>query len=130
MTRIRVFSGNYEGAEEFAELAIEVSPRDPHLGLWFYWVGLLRFAQGQYDEAIPWLDKSAVARPDWNISTILKAVCLFHSGNQESGEQLISGSLPRLTFDDCMGSITATHPFAQKEPLERYRDGLHGVGLR
>lgn len=130
MTRIRVFSGNHEGAEEFAELAIEVSPRDPHLGLWLYWIALFHFAQGNYEQAIPFLDQSAAARPDWNISTILKAVCLFHSGDQESGEQLMSGSLPRLTYEDCMGAISATHPFAQQDPIERYRTGLHGVGLR
>jgi TolB-like protein len=53
MTRIRVFSGNYEGAAEFAELAIEVSPRDPHLGLWYYWIALLHFATEQYNKAMP-----------------------------------------------------------------------------
>jgi tetratricopeptide (TPR) repeat protein len=130
MTRIRVFSGNYSGAAEFAELAIEVSPRDPHLGLWYYWIALLFFAQRRYEEAIIWLDKSAAVRPDWNISTILKAVCLFHAGHQVQGEGLLQDTLPELTFDDCMRSIKATHPFAQADPLERYSAGLRGVGLR
>ena len=129
MTRIRVFSGNYVGAAEFAELAIEVSPRDPHLGLWFYWIALLFFAQNQYEEAIPWLNKSTAARPDWNVSTILKSVCLFHSGQQRQGQELLQETLPELSFDDCMRSITATHPFAQPDPLARYSEGLRGVGL-
>ncbi|MFN3237010.1 MAG: tetratricopeptide repeat protein [Pseudomonadales bacterium] len=129
MTRIRVFSGNYAGAAEFAELAIEVSPRDPHLGLWCYWIGLLYFAEKDYQAAIPWLNKSAVARPDWNISIILKAVCLYHAGNQTDGEVLLKSTLPELTLKACLRSISATHPFADPEPLARYTAGLHGVGL-
>lgn len=129
MTRIRVFSGNYENAAEFAELAIEVSPRDPHLGLWHYWLALLCFATEQYEAAIPWLDKSMAARPDWNISIILKAVCLFYAGDQSGGEALLKESAPRLTYDDCMGSISATHPFAEPEPLQRYSEGLRAIGL-
>ena len=130
MTRIRVFLGNYKGAAEFAELAIEVSPRDPHLGLWHYWIALLHFSKADYEEAIPWLEKSAAARPDWNVSTILKAVCLYHGGERENGTALMKEALPQVTYDDCMSTIGDTHPFADPEPIERYGEGLRGVGLR
>lgn len=129
MTRVRVFSGNLEGAGEFAKLAIEVSPCDPHLGLWHYWLALLEFSQKQYQAALPWLDKSAAARPDWKVATILKAVCLYHAGQQSEGTALMRDSLPELTLDDCMRSAAATHPFSHSEPLERYNAGLLGVGL-
>ncbi len=129
MTRVRVFSGNLEGAVEFAELAIELSPRDPHLGLWYYWIALVHFAKKDYKAALPWLDRSAAARPDWNVATILKAVCLFHAGQQAEGEALMKDTLPELTLADCIRSINATHPFAHSEPLERYNIGLQGVGL-
>jgi tetratricopeptide (TPR) repeat protein len=60
--------------------AIEISPRDPELGR-FYWIkGRAYFTLGKYKEAIDWLQKSIQLRtPTWFIrAQLISAYALLH----------------------------------------------------
>ena len=45
------------------EQAIRVSPRDPFIGLEYFWIGVVNLMESRTDKAILWLEKSRTARP-------------------------------------------------------------------
>jgi len=123
MARIKVFSGNTSGAEDFALRAMALSPRDPHFSLWCYWIALYHFVEGRYEEALPWLDKGNTIRPDWLIFKRLKAVCLVYLDKKDLIVQIMSDI--DVVIDETFHKVLkAHHPFAHKEPLQRYILGL------
>jgi adenylate cyclase len=54
-------------AEAFAplQMAIQLSPRDPLLNTWYFYVGHAHTHLGQYDEAIDWCSRSIAMKPFW-----------------------------------------------------------------
>ena len=54
-------------AEAFAplQMAIQLSPRDPLLNTWYFYVGHAHTHLGQYDEAIDWCSRSIAVKPFW-----------------------------------------------------------------
>jgi adenylate cyclase len=62
-TKIRVG----RSAEAFAplQIAIQLSPRDPLLNTWYFYVCHAHTHLGQYDEAIDWCRRSIAVKPFW-----------------------------------------------------------------
>lgn len=62
-TKIRVG----RSAEAFAplQMAIQLSPRDPLLNTWYFYVCHAHTHLGQYDEAIDWCSRSIAVKPFW-----------------------------------------------------------------
>jgi adenylate cyclase len=62
-TKIRVG----RSAEAFAplQMAIQLSPRDPLLNTWYFYVCHAHTHLGQYDEAIDWCRRSIAVKPFW-----------------------------------------------------------------
>jgi TolB-like protein/Flp pilus assembly protein TadD len=54
-------------AEAFAplQLAIQLSPRDPLLNIWYFYMGHAYTHFGRYEEAIEWCRKSIAVKPFW-----------------------------------------------------------------
>lgn len=54
-------------AEAFAtlQMAIQLSPRDPLLSTWYFYIGHAHTHLGQYDEAIDWCRRSIAMQPLW-----------------------------------------------------------------
>jgi len=54
-------------AEAFAplQMAIQLSPRDPLLNTWYFYVCHAHTHLGQYDEAIDWCSRSIAVKPFW-----------------------------------------------------------------
>jgi TolB-like protein len=123
MARIRVFSGNTEGAIQFAERAIEVSPRDPHIGLWHYWIALTHFVERDYTMALPYLEKATAIRPDWIIFNRLKVVCFALLGQIDRASSTLD-DFKVSSAQNFENMLRANHPFIDDEPLDRYLDGL------
>jgi adenylate cyclase len=57
-----ILLGHPDEAPPFVEKAIQLSPRDPSLGIFYWDMGRANFYAGRYREAIPWLRKSIEAR--------------------------------------------------------------------
>ena len=54
-------------ADAFAplQMAIQLSPRDPLLNTWYFYVRHAHTHLGQYDEAIDWCSRSIAVKPFW-----------------------------------------------------------------
>lgn len=50
-------------APPLVEQAIRLSPHDPSIGVFQWFIGRANFFAGRYDQAIPWLGKSVETRP-------------------------------------------------------------------
>ena len=127
MTRVLAFAGKTHGAIAFAQRAIEASPRDQHLGLWYYWIALVHFIDADYEAALPWLGKASAIRPDWPHPHQLRAVCLAWLDRREAAAVALAESGLR-TGEASLVSIRTTHPFRDPRHLERYLDGLRRCG--
>ena len=51
--------------------AMALSPRDPHRWMFFARMGWLHIHLGEYDEALPWMERSAALHPHWTTSMAL-----------------------------------------------------------
>jgi TolB-like protein len=56
--------GNPEQAHPLVEQAIRLSPHDPSIGIFQWFIGRANFFAGRYEKAIPWLRKSVETRPN------------------------------------------------------------------
>lgn len=57
----KFFAGDIEGAIPAQELAIRLSPRDPHLPNWYWRIGMVHLLQSRIDAAILWTEKARTA---------------------------------------------------------------------
>jgi adenylate cyclase len=58
-----MYLGRPEEVRPVIDQAIRLSPRDPSLGIFYWFLGRSAFFMGQYDKAIPWLRRSVEIRP-------------------------------------------------------------------
>ena len=61
--RSKLAIGSIEETIPLQEQAVRLSPRDPHIGVWYYRIGLVHLLQSRTDEAILWLEKARNAGP-------------------------------------------------------------------
>jgi len=57
-------TGSIEEAIPAQELAIRLSPRDPQIWLYYFWIGQAHLLRSRVDEAIAWFEKAHTANPD------------------------------------------------------------------
>jgi len=91
-TKIRVG----RSAEAFAplQMAIQLSPRDPLLNTWYFYVGHAHTHLGQYEEAIDWCHRSIAVKPFWIAYADLAAA--YALTGRESEAQAAVAELRRL----------------------------------
>jgi adenylate cyclase len=79
-----ILIGRPTEAQPLVEQAIRLSPRDPSLGIFYWFIGRANFFAERYDQAIPWLRKSIEVRPTlwYNRLYLASAYAL----NRETGE--------------------------------------------
>jgi TolB-like protein len=46
------------------ERAIRLSPRDPQIWLYYFWIGQVHLLRSRVDEAIPWFERAHTSNPD------------------------------------------------------------------
>jgi TolB-like protein/DNA-binding winged helix-turn-helix (wHTH) protein len=56
--RCKIYLGLLDDGVALEEQAIQLSPRDPFLGVWYFRIGQARLMQSRVDEAISWLEKA------------------------------------------------------------------------
>ena len=57
-------TGSIEEAIPAQERAIRLSPRDPEIWLYYYWIGQTHLLQSCVDDAIFWFEKARSANPE------------------------------------------------------------------
>src|SRR5262245_22181953 len=62
--QVKVFLGRANEAAEYTLKAIQLSPRDPQLALWYYQLALTYIHQERYDEAVEWGRRGVEVNPN------------------------------------------------------------------
>ena len=65
------------------EKAIQLSPRDPAIGIWYWRIGVVHLLQSRTDEAVRWLEKGCAATPGIPLHHAWLAAALALDGEYE-----------------------------------------------
>ena len=122
-------AGDYSGALEQFEAAMNLSPRDIHVATWYNYLGVAAFVAGRDGEAAEWAMKTVQANPAFPAGYRTLAASL---GNLEQLPEAIAAreKLQALLPDLTIAQLRESLPYF-KDPamLEHYLDGLRNAGL-
>jgi TolB-like protein len=127
----RFATGSIEEAIPAQERAIRLSPRDPKLWLYCYWIGQVHLLQSRVDEAILWFEKARGANPDHSLPHAYLASAYSLKGETERGVAELAYAR-KLASDDRYASITrlrAVGPFGAS-PIRALFETTYFLGLR
>jgi adenylate cyclase len=92
-------------------------------------MGLAHFAEGRYEEAASWLERSHRRRPDLQITHRALAATYASLGRMEEAQLALQEYL-RLAPGETVSRVRAQFPYVAPDFLERYLDGLRKAGLK
>ncbi len=129
LARISTFMGDTLRGAELADEAMELSPYDPHYGLFIRTKSMGRYLDGDLATALELIDYALIVRPGWFQNHYLKAAILSEMGDQKSAE---------ASFEEGKGMIgaysddafIAGHPFGSDSDMARFATALNQVGGR
>jgi len=127
----KFITGSIEEAIPAQERAIRLSPRDPKIWAYYYWIGQVHLLQSRIDEAILWFEKARSANPEHPLPHAYLASAYGHKG--ESGRAAAElAQARRLAGDDRYSSIArlrAVGPFGGPK-IRALFEATYFVGLR
>ena len=97
-------NGSVEEMIPALEQIIRLSPRDPHIGLWYTRMGLVHLLQSRTDEAIVWLEKGRRAVPTRPFTRCTLAAAYALRGETERAAAEVAET-QRLSRDGRYSSI-------------------------
>jgi TolB-like protein len=115
------------------ERAIRLSPRDPQIGLFYFWIGFAHLLQSRLDEAIVWCERARNATPAHPLfRTLLASAYALKGQTQHAVTELAEAR--RLVGDDRYSSIARLRAVvswgAPKDLVETtYFAGLRKAGV-
>jgi adenylate cyclase len=121
--------GEPEKAPALVRKAIALSPRDPSMGMFYWIIGRAYFFCGAYHEAIPWLEKSVIARPNvwYNRLYLVSAYALQAEDTlREFKTHFFGYSLDRVQSNE---TRNRTDDAKVKKGRAKFHDGLRRAGL-
>jgi adenylate cyclase len=121
-------------AEAFAplQMAIKLSPRDPLLNIWYFYIGHAYTHLGQFDPAIEWCRQSIAVKPFWIAYADLAASYAW-TGRQSEAQAAVA-ELRRMRPDYTVsrwledGNGWSDNPVFLTE-FQRIGEGLRKAGL-
>ncbi|MGH7097012.1 MAG: adenylate/guanylate cyclase domain-containing protein [Stellaceae bacterium] len=130
-----VVLGHPDEAPPLVAKAIELSPRDPSLGIFYWDMGRAHFFAGRYGDAVPWLLKSVEMRPNlwFNRLYLASAYALIHQ-NDKAVETLADSRrrFPRLATLAQVEGYERRSPFTNPVAVAaraRFHKGLLRAGM-
>jgi adenylate cyclase len=100
----KIFAGSIEETIPLVEQAIRLSPRDPHIGVYYQRIGLVHLLQSRIDEAIIWLEKALSANPEHPAAHAYLAGAYALNGETERAAAELAEAR-RLSSDDRFSSL-------------------------
>jgi adenylate cyclase len=96
-----ILRGQAEEAPELLKKAIQLSPRDPDLGLFYWFMGRAYFHMKDYENAIPWLQKSVQERPTtwFNWAHLISAYALTGRLGEPAAQAAVNEYRQRFKAD-------------------------------
>jgi len=125
--QLKVFLGRANEAAEHTLKAIQLSPRDPQLTLWYYQMALTYIHQQRYDEAVEWGRRSVQTNPALRYPYRILAAALALSGRIDEAK-LIAGEMLRRYPKETVSAFLTREPW----PNPSYRGGQNReiMGMR
>jgi TolB-like protein len=124
-------TGSMEEAIPAQEQAIRLSPRDPQIWLYYFWIGQVHLLRSHVDEAIIWFERAHIANPDQPFPhAYLASACGLKGETQRAAAELAQAR--RLSSDDRYSSIArlrAVGPFGGPT-IRALFEATYFVGLR
>jgi adenylate cyclase len=125
-------------APPFLMKAIELSPLDPSIGVFYWNLGRAEFFSSHYEDTIPWLRKAVALRPNlwYNWLYLVSAQSLL--GNDEEARKTLVEFISRRTPEDPKLTLAIVKKLEQATPnnnpvivegREKFHEGLLKAGL-
>ena len=125
--QIKVFLGRANEAAEHTLKAIQLSPRDPQLALWYYQLALTYIHQQRYDEAVEWGRRSVEVNPNLRYPYRILAAALALSGQPDEAK-LVAAEMLRRYPRETISSFLVREPWP--DPVYRQGQNREVMGMR
>ena len=116
--QLKVFLGRADEAAEHTLKAIQLSPLDPQLALWYYQLTLTYIHQRRYEEAVEWGRRSVEINPALRYPYRILAIALALSGRIDEARSVAAEMLRRYP-KETVSAFLAREPW----PNPIYREG-------
>jgi TolB-like protein/DNA-binding winged helix-turn-helix (wHTH) protein len=113
--RLKISTGMIDEAIPLVEQAIRLSPRDPYISVWYYWIAEAHLLQSRTDEAIFWLEKARNANPELSYVHVYLASAYALKGESEYAAAELAEA-HRLVGDDRYASIAGVKAYGYWVP--------------
>jgi adenylate cyclase len=122
---VEVYLDRLEQAKSDAQEAMRLSPRDPRIGLWHFFVGLAEFGQGRYDASVDECHKALDAGLGTPFTYYTLAAALALEGKMEEAKTALAEAR-RLNPNLTVKGVIALPP---PPPIAPLVEGLRKAGL-
>jgi adenylate cyclase len=125
--QIKVFLGRANEAAEPTLKAIQLSPRDPQLALWYYQLALTYLHQQRDEEAVEWARRGVQVNPNVRYTYRILAAALALSGRVDEAKAAATEMLRRYPKETISAFLKrepwpdATYRAGQKREIEGMR---------
>jgi adenylate cyclase len=116
--QLKVFLGRSNEAAEHTLKAIQLSPRDPQLALWYYQLAVTYIHERRDDEALEWARRGMQVNPNVRYVYRILAAALALSGRVEEARGVAMEMLRRYPNESVGAFLTR-----ETWPDPRYREG-------
>ena len=123
-----VFAGQPEQALAVLQQALTLAPQDPHRWGVLFWLGKAHVMLGRYEEAVPWLERSAAIAPFWATQAFLVAANA-HLGRQAETQAALAALQQQGGLQQRgRGARLSSEPAYCRQRREHYLSGLLKAG--
>jgi adenylate cyclase len=127
----KFFLGRWEDTIAGVETALHLSPRDPRVPWWQYWMCASRISLMQWEQAIPWCEKSVAGLPQVFIPVLFLASANAWAGHDKEAKDAVAQLqkvYPGYTVQDWAGIHWSDDP-TFNAAYQRMVEGLRKAGL-
>jgi TolB-like protein/DNA-binding winged helix-turn-helix (wHTH) protein len=127
----RLFLGRSEEGFRGVETAFRLSPRDPAVPYWQFYMCHLYVYLSQWEQGIPWCDKAAAGAPQFFITYLLLASANAWAGHDREAKEAaaqLQKTYPGFTVQGWLGIHWSDDP-TFKAQYQRTVEGLRKAGV-
>jgi tetratricopeptide (TPR) repeat protein len=128
----KLFTGSIEETIPLVERAIQLSPRDPELGVWYQQIGMAHLLQSRIEDAILWLERARNYIPaNTAVHRDLAAAYALRGEIKRAAAEPTEAR--RLSSDDRYSSIArlkAVYRYSEMSKVHTLIDATYIAGLR
>jgi adenylate cyclase len=125
--QVKVFLGRANDAAEYTQKAIQLSPRDPQLALWYYQLALTYIHQERYEQAVEWGRRSVEVNPNLRYPYRILAAALALSGQIDEA-RLVAAEMLRRYPKETISTYLLREPWPN--PIYRQGQNREVMGMR